>query len=118
MSRYTLNFIGLFQQANLNLAYWPNKLYKEGKLWPENKCSIQKLQSQANTSPSHIESGETIIFLWNTLVGSAVFEPGTPAWLARQAGALPMRHLSLCVDDDNARFSFSYLSRYLNQSEA
>ena len=45
-------------------------------------------------SPSHIEKGETMLFLWEPHIGAMELEPGTHAWLARQyAGALPIRHV-------------------------
>ena len=55
--------------------------------------SIHWSQSQLDEapltwSPSHIEKGETMLFLWKPHTGTAGLEPGTHAWLARQSGAL------------------------------
>ena len=38
-------------------------------------------------SPSHFDKGDTRIILWKARAGSAGFEPGTHAWLARHSGA-------------------------------
>ena len=39
-------------------------------------------------SPSHIEKGETMLFLWKPHTETAGSDTGTHAWLARQLGAL------------------------------
>ena len=39
-------------------------------------------------SPSYIEKGETMLFLWKLHTGTAGFETGTHAWLAKQSGTL------------------------------
>ena len=46
------------------------------------------LNSALTWSHSHIEKGKTMLFLWKPYMGTAVVEPGTQAWLARQSGAL------------------------------
>ena len=41
-------------------------------------------------SPSHMEKGETGIFLWKPHTGSVGLEPRMHAWLVRQSSALPI----------------------------
>ena len=52
-------------------------------------------------SPSHIDQGETRIFLWTAHPGSAGFEPGMHAWLSRskelyQSATSPSLPGSIC----------------------
>ena len=48
-------------------------------------------------SPSRIWKGETWIFLWKPHTYSAEIEPGTYAWLARQA-VYPLHHVPFCTN--------------------
>ena len=61
-------------------------------------------------SPSHIEKGETMLFLWKPYTETAGFEPGTHAWLARQLGALAIAPSPLLYKD----YIFPEVTSYVN----
>ena len=47
--------------------------------------NLNLTQPPLTWSPSHVEKAETILFLWRPHTGTAGFEAGTHAWLARQS---------------------------------
>ena len=61
-------------------------------------------------SPINIEKGETMLFLWKPYTGTAGFEPGTNAWLARQSGAPTIAPRPLLFED----YIFSEVTSYVN----
>ena len=60
----------------------------KGHIVMRNALNLNSTRPPLTWSPSHIERGEMMLFLWKPHTGTVGFEHGTHAWLTRQSGAL------------------------------